>query len=154
MTRKPLLIGGLAAVAALAGGNFVRTAPIDPAAWHADPAEAVRSGKPNDYLVAEGGDRAPPRFSARPAAVASAFDAVAMAEPGVTRLAGDPAEAHVSYVQRSRIVGFPDIVSARAVADGDGARLLVWSRSRYGHSDMGVNRARVEAWLARVGDRL
>jgi len=44
--------------------------------------------------------------------------------------------------------GWPDYISVRAVAVEGGAALAVWSRSRYGYSDMGVNRARVGRWLA------
>ncbi|MEL6267324.1 MAG: DUF1499 domain-containing protein, partial [Pseudomonadota bacterium] len=62
-------------------------------------------------------------------------------------VAGSAAEGFVTYVQTSRIVGFPDYVSARTVEGG----IAVWSRSRYGYSDLGVNRARVEDWLAAAG---
>jgi uncharacterized protein (DUF1499 family) len=57
----------------------------------------------------------------------------------------------MTYVQRSRFWGFPDYVSVRAVDLGDGSSALaIFSRSRYGASDLGVNRARVDAWLARL----
>jgi uncharacterized protein (DUF1499 family) len=52
------------------------------------------------------------------------------------------------------MVGFPDMISAKASPEGEGTRLSVWSRSRYGYSDMGVNRARVEAWLSRMDEAL
>ena len=51
-------------------------------------------------------------------------------------------------VQRSRVIGFPDAISVSARPDGKGSRLSIWSRSRYGQYDFGVNRARVERWLA------
>ncbi len=58
----------------------------------------------------------------------------------------------ITYVQRSRVFGFPDCLTVKAVAiesTGEaGAGLIIWSRARYGRSDFGVNRARVEAWLA------
>ena len=78
------------------------------------------------------------------------LDAAALAEPRTTRIAGDPADGFATYVQRSALWGFPDIVSARAVADADGARLALWSRSRFGYSDLGVNAARVARWRAAV----
>lgn len=121
---------------------------MDPADWHADPEDGARTGKPNDYLVAEGGDRAPLVLDAPPSDVAGRLDFIAMGEPGVERLAGSPEEGHVTYVQRSRLIGFPDAVSVKVSAEGEGARVSVWSRSRFGHSDLGVNRARVERWLA------
>ncbi|TFL17934.1 DUF1499 domain-containing protein [Jannaschia formosa] len=150
MFRRLLLAGG---VAAAAGAGFVRTTPMDPETWHADPEARTRTGRPNDYLVAEGGDRPALILDRAPQAVAADLDAIAMAEPGVERLAGSPEEGHVTYVQRSRLVGFPDAVSVRISPEGGGARVSVWSRSRYGHSDMGVNRARVERWLAALETR-
>jgi uncharacterized protein (DUF1499 family) len=35
--------------------------------------------------------------------------------------------------------------------DAGSARLVLWSRSVYGQSDLGVNRKRVAAWLAALG---
>ena len=57
-------------------------------------------------------------------------------------------------MQRSRFIGFPDYVTVKAVALERGAALIVYSRSRYGRSDFGVNRTRVEAWLAALGDSI
>ncbi len=54
----------------------------------------------------------------------------------------------ITYVQRSRVFGFPDYLTVKAVVMDGGAGLIIWSRARYGRSDFGVNRARVEAWLA------
>lgn len=152
MTRL-ILLAALAATAAagLAAGAYVRLAPMDPAVWHVDPERAVPDGRPNSWLVAAGGDAAPIASPETPEATLARLDAAAMAEPGTERLAGSPEAGLVTWVQRSRLMGFPDAVSARAVADGAGSRLTIWSRSRFGHSDMGVNRARVERWLAAAG---
>lgn len=46
---------------------------------------------------------------------------------------------------------FPDLVTVRIVELGDGrSSAAVYSRSLYGYSDMGVNAARVKAWMAEV----
>ena len=58
----------------------------------------------------------------------------------------------ITYVHRTTVFGFPDYISVKAVPEGDGAALIVWSRSRYGHSDLGVNKERIDAWLAQIGD--
>jgi len=63
-------------------------------------------------------------------------------------VAGDLDSLMITYVQRSRVFGFPDYLTVRAVATAGGAGLIIWSRARYGRGDFGVNRARVEAWLA------
>ena len=148
MIRR-LFLAALAAPAAAAGG--LRLVPMDPATWHVDPAAARRTGRPNDWLVAPDGDRPPVLSTHPPAAALARLDVAAMAEPGVTRLAGAPEAGLVTWVQHSRLMGFPDAISARAVPEGDGSRVSVWSRSRFGHSDWGVNRARVERWLAAGG---
>ncbi|PWE34423.1 DUF1499 domain-containing protein [Maritimibacter sp. 55A14] len=123
--------------------------PADTAQWHVAPGPETRTGKPNDYLVLpEGGDRAAPVFAMPPADLALAFDEVAMAAPRTVRLAGGPDTGLTTYVQRSRLMGYPDFVSVEARDLGDGrATLAIWSRARYGRSDFGVNAARIDRWL-------
>jgi uncharacterized protein (DUF1499 family) len=51
-------------------------------------------------------------------------------------------------VARSAVFNFPDLVTVQVVAQGENASTLVlYSRSVYGHSDLGVNRRRLRAWL-------
>lgn len=142
----------LLALAAAGLALYVRLAPSDPARWHVDPVGAAAPG--------DGGVKiAPPDapvFAATPEAVMDALDAVAMATPRVTRLAGSVAEGHVTYVARSRFWGFPDYVTVKVLPEPEtgGATLAILSRLRFGGSDLGVNRARAEAWLGAVEDRL
>lgn len=138
---------GVCALAAV-GVAYVRLAPVDAAAWHVMPANAERTGKPNDYLVAEGGDMAPVVLDAPIARVATALEQIAMAEAGTATLAGAASEGFVTYVQRSRIMGYPDFISITLTAADDTTTVRMFSRSRDGHSDMGVNKARVARWLA------
>lgn len=152
MIRTTLIfLAVLLIVAALAFAAYVRLSPMDPTAWHVDPATTPRTDKPNDYLVADGGDRDAIVVAETPEAVLTRLDAAAMAEPGVSRLAGSVADGRVTYVQRTPMMRYPDAISVSAVPDGDGAKLSLYSRSRYGQSDFGVNRARVERWLATLG---
>lgn len=52
-------------------------------------------------------------------------------------------------VQRSAVFRFPDFIVVQAIDLGGGkAALAIYSRSKYGRSDFGVNKARVQAWLA------
>ena len=69
---------------------------------------------------------------------------VAGAVPRCFALAMFPERRQAQWVVRSALFGFPDVVVGEAV-DG-GVRLH--SRSLMGWSDLGVNRRRVEAWLA------
>ena len=83
--------------------------------------------------------------SLRPRSVA--FDAAVLAQPRVERIAGDPSEGFMTYRQRSLVFGFPDYVSVRTLPAAGGSTLAIWSRSRYGRSDFGVNAERVSTWL-------
>ncbi|SES90883.1 DUF1499 domain-containing protein [Oceanicella actignis] len=156
--RARLALAALAGLA-LAAALWMRLVPDDPARWHVDPLSVQRTGAPNDFLLAPPGAAAPadgpaPVLAADPAALMAAFDAVALAQPRTRRIAGGPEALHATYVQRSALMGFPDYVSARALPVPGGAALAVYSRSRYGRSDLGVNAARVADWLAALRARL
>jgi uncharacterized protein (DUF1499 family) len=60
-----------------------------------------------------------------------------------------PERLQAQWVERSQIVNYPDIIVAEVVAaPNGGAGLFLYSHSLFGWSDMGVNRARVDRWLA------
>jgi hypothetical protein len=58
--------------------------------------------------------------------------------------------AQLHWVARSRLFNFPDLITAEIAADGDATRLILWSRSVYGHSDLGQNRRRLARWTAAI----
>lgn len=150
------ILGG-AGLLVLLGVIGVRSVGHDPGRWHVDPLAAERTGRPNDALVLppgrDGADIESPVFSMTPAELAQAFHAVALDAPRTALIAGGPGEAFATYVQRSAWIGWPDYISARAVAAEGGAALAIWSRARFGYGDLGVNRARVARWLARLEER-
>ena len=79
------------------------------------------------------------------------WEAVAAAQPRVTLLAGVSDGRQFAYVQRSARFRFPDIVTVRFIAVSPSrSSLAVYSRAIYGRRDFGVNRARIEAWLAEL----
>jgi uncharacterized protein (DUF1499 family) len=46
-------------------------------------------------------------------------------------------------------MNYPDLVTVQVNAAGaDRSTLVIWSRSVYGRSDLGVNRDRTTSWLA------
>lgn len=55
-----------------------------------------------------------------------------------------------SAVQRSALMRYPDFVSLEVRPAEGGSTVLVYSRSVFGIRDFGVNRARVEGWLAEL----
>jgi uncharacterized protein (DUF1499 family) len=134
---------------------YVRVAPLDAATWHVDPATAPTPETPNSFRVlAPGATPGPeemvsPVYAVAPAQLMQAFDTMALAQPRTERLAGTPdGQGHVTYVQRTPLVAYPDYISVRAVPAGEGrSALVILSRSRFGKSDLGVNRARITQWL-------
>ncbi len=98
-----------------------------------------------------GGDTAGPLLAMSPQEALTAFDAIVSGSPRTERLAGAPSEGRITYVTRSRLWGFPDYTTVAAEAVDGGTRLVIHARLRFGSSDMGVNAARVEEWLSRMG---
>jgi len=139
-----------------------RTASRVAKAFPIDFAVLRRRRRPNDSLAAPEGaairavpDMTAPDFPVDAAALADAVRAVALSEPRTELLREDGEAGQIEFRQRSRVFGFPDLVTVQAVPRGEGrSSLFVWSRARYGIRDFGVNRARVRRWLAALATRL
>lgn len=59
------------------------------------------------------------------------------------------------FVVRTPLMRYPDTVVARVYGAGPGQSMLgLYSRSQIGHSDLGVNRARLARWLDAISDRV
>lgn len=112
---------------------WVRVAPSDPGRWH-------RIGDFSADANLPGGVRR--LVQAGPDGLAR-LDAVARATPRTERLAGSVEEGMITYITRSRVIGFPDYTTVSQ----EGETLRAHGRLRFGRSDFGVNRARVEGWL-------
>jgi hypothetical protein len=117
---------------------WVRVAPSDPARWHADPLTVPDPATPNWARIAPG------EFVAPAGTLAPRIDAALAGEERLFPLAGSLAEGWVTYIQRSRLMGYPDYLSIRILPAGEGQETVaVLSRSRFGQSDLGVNAARL-----------
>jgi uncharacterized protein (DUF1499 family) len=150
-----MLLLGLFAAACLILLAWIRLAPDDPSEWHADPLVAPTSGRANawwvmtDGLGVENPDGRAPTYAMSAADLAHSVDDFILSQPSTSILAGSPDLLWSTYVQRSRFMRFPDYIIVRTVDLSDGVSgIAVWSRSRYGYSDLGVNRGRVEKLLA------
>lgn len=133
----------------VAGAVYVRIAPSDPDRWH----ETFFPKPPDTYPAADGFRIV--RQIDDPAAVLSRLDAIIMATPRTERLAGSVDEGLITYITRSRLWGFPDYTTVYAGEDdtiegGFGPLLKIDGRLRFGKADLGVNRARIEGWLAQL----
>ncbi|MCG6902339.1 MAG: DUF1499 domain-containing protein [Rhodobacter sp.] len=122
---------------------YVRLAPSDPARWHVDPSTAGDPGRTGVLRrVAVFGD---------PATALARFDRIAQAA-GASVLAGSVAAGHITYVARSRLIGFPDYITVQAEPGNPDCvtELVILSRLRFGWSDSGVNGARLDRWFERL----
>jgi len=125
-----------------AGLAYIRLAPSDPARWH----QAPQPRAAGDYPANAG-------FEARRVVsdplILTALHRIARATARTSVLAGSPESDMTTYVTRSWIMGYPDYTTALIEPDVNGEmQLVIYGRSRFGSSDMGVNRARVIGWLA------
>lgn len=119
-----IVVGGLA---------WIRLAPSDPEVWHVDPKVT------SDQDLTGGVRRRVPAGEDEMARL----NAIILATPRTEVLAGSVDEGFATYVTRSQWMGFPDYTT---VKEADGV-LEIWARLRFGKSDMGVNRKRVDGWL-------
>ncbi len=80
---------------------------------------------------------------------------VVAAQPRLELLTEYEGDVQLDYVQRSARFRFPDIITVRFIAVSPSrSTLAIYSRAVYGKSDLGVNRARIEAWLALITEGL
>jgi uncharacterized protein (DUF1499 family) len=103
---------------------------------------------PSGYCTPRG-DLASPIFAMDWQRLRDHWQAMIAAQPRVETITWDEQRRRATYIQRSSLFRFPDIVTVAFVEIGEGrSSLAIDSRSRYGKSDLGVNRERVIAWLA------
>jgi len=122
-----IILGALAAV---------RLTPIDPAVVHVDLDATQDEDLTGGAIRVIDGD----------AEMLRKLDAIARATPRTKVVGGTVDEGHITYVTRSFWIGFPDYTTVQQ----KGGRLVLFARLRFGSSDLGVNRARLEGWLAQL----
>jgi uncharacterized protein (DUF1499 family) len=113
-----------------------------------------RPASPNTALAGPAGFAPPPDvvtpiYQMPAARLYEAVRAVAAAQPRTFLAADYAAERQTDWVVRSAVFNFPDLVTAQiADAGPDTSTVVLYSRSVYGRSDLGVNRQRLNTWLA------
>ncbi len=120
----------------IAGLAYIRFAPSEPSVWHVDPKVTA------DQDLANGVRRRIPGEDAEFAEL----DRIILSTPRTELVAGSVDEDRITYVTRSKWMGFPDYTTIQQVDD----RIELYARARFGQSDLGVNRARVDTWLGQL----
>ena len=109
--------------------------------------------RPNRFLMCPPGlcgkaQAESPRFDVSVDQLRAQWSKVVAARPRTALLTKDADGRQADYVQRSALFRFPDVITVRFIAVSESqSTLAIYSRSLYGKSDLGVNRARVETWL-------
>lgn len=151
-----LTLVAVAAVLLLCVSSYARLAPVDEARWHVDPERAPvtrpssswRAGPPQSPTPF---DRSVLPFPFNPSDLARAIDRAAMAEPRARRLSASADGLWTTYEHRSAMMGFPDYTSVKISGSADRhSELVIFGRSRFGRSDFGVNRQRIDRWIDAV----
>ncbi len=125
-----------------------------------DPASIVRPATPNTALAGPSSmkpipDLFVPPYHLPPDQLFSLIQTVATRQPRTYELAVYPEHHQANYVARSEVFNFPDLIMVQVLPDGpDNSDLILWSRSVYGSSDLGVNHKRLTAWLAALQAQL
>ncbi|PYC49436.1 DUF1499 domain-containing protein [Litorivita pollutaquae] len=124
----------IVALIAIGFAVYVRLAPSDAARWHQMPEGAERQDFDGGCI----------RIGTTGPQGISLLDRIIMSGPRTQVLAGSVEDGMVTYIIRSKLWGFPDYVTVRQLGD----TLQIYSRLRFGKSDMGVNKTRVDGWLS------
>lgn len=135
-------IFGIFCLLVLGAIAYVRLSPTDTARWH-----QLGSVDSSGDLTEAGGFRAVRRIATDGSEVLAALDRIALATPRTALIAGSVDEGMMTYQTRSKLWGFPDHTTVAVQGD----LLVIYGRLRFGQSDMGVNRARVQDWLSQLG---
>jgi uncharacterized protein (DUF1499 family) len=84
--------------------------------------------------------------------LAAKVKALPTLEPRTVLVAENDAELRYVLVQRSALFDFPDTINiVIQPIDASHAAIAIYSRSRYGTGDLGVNMQRVQRWLDLLG---
>jgi len=116
-----------------------------------------RRKSPNDALAcpprlckAES-DLEAPTFAVDVKGLRAAMAKVIASEPRISAVDTANDAQTDRYVQRSALFGFPDTIVVRYLDEPGGkSTVAIYSRSQLGQGDMGVNKARIERWLAKL----
>lgn len=117
-----------------------------------------RRGSWNDSLICAAElcpratpDLVAPAFDLPPVTLREKLRSIALTEPRIVELSMGADVARLRFVQRSFLMHYPDVIDVLvAPAGSERSMLAPYSRSLAGQRDFGVNRARLERWLAAI----
>ncbi len=121
----------------------------------------TRTERPNQYLVCPPElctaktDVTSPVYPAAATQLRDTWLALMADQPRVNQIGESPDNMQYDFVQRSKLIRFPDTITVRFIPlPDDQSTLAIYSRSHYGYSDWGVNQQRIDTWLDMIRRRL
>jgi uncharacterized protein (DUF1499 family) len=125
---------------------------IGPVDW----ATLTRHATPNDALVCPPErcpratpDREPRSYRLEPAALLARLKEIVQADGNVAELyCADACGQRARFIQYTRLMRYPDTIDIEVFPVNGQSTVAIYSRSLIGQGDFGVNRARLERWLA------
>lgn len=136
---------------------FLLAACGDPKAGVEDLRKFARPSSPNSYLICAKGlcsaaaDEDGPVFDLPPEKLLVAALKVASQQANTSPADAGQALGQLVFIQRTAVLGFPDVVRVQAIAmPGGKSALALYSRSVYGHYDFGANRRRAQVWMSAI----
>jgi uncharacterized protein (DUF1499 family) len=153
MTSLAWLVGFLLPACAAAGAGGLPTPQL------MDLNHIQRPASPKTALSAPAGsepapDIVTPVFPVPASRLYASLITMVAAQPRTFLAVEYPAERQVHFVARSAVFNFPDLIAAQVnEAGADQSMLVLYSRSVYGYSDLGVNRRRLDDWLVALRAR-
>lgn len=127
---------------------FVRFSPTDVSSYHKPSFPATPGDRDFGFFY-----HVSREITTTPEGLLRAIDTIALDTPRTRQFAGSIEEGMITYETRSLIFGFPDytVVSVGSVNADLGPVVQLVGRQRFGISDLGVNKARLEDWIAQLG---
>lgn len=123
-----------------------------------DFATLEKTAKPNQALICPEDqcaraepDTFAPIFDVSANELERALLSVLESESDLTRVDDGSDKFSLRFVQRTRLLRFPDTIRIRILPLGEGrSTLAAYSQSQVGQSDLGINRQRLERWLGKL----
>jgi len=129
---------------AVSGLVYIRLAPDDVALVHVGPPSGAT---PESPVIGQGSALFAADFKADPERMWQMVQQVVLSAPRTKYLAGSAEEGMITFVTRSLVFGFPDYTTVTVEPNGQGSRVTLFGRLRYGRSDFGVNAKRLRGWV-------
>lgn len=113
----------------------------------------ILPASPNTYLMAPQGycqaqpHMTSPVFEVSIINLQKAWDRMISLQPRITKVASDPREYQYTYIQRTKWLRFPDTINVQLIALEGRSTLVLYSASKYGYYDFGMNQKRVHLWI-------